>query len=396
MYIHTVKPSETLYHIARKYGTSAIKIAENNGLGDPDKISVGQKLLILTPTRTYTVRGGDTLDGISHRFGVSRRTILQNNPYLAGRDRTYPEEIIALKYDAPKYGSAAVNGYMYRGCTEDRLIAVMPYINYLSIAAYKAEDGRIIRLFDDTGATRLAREHGRIPVMRVYEPRTLSEIQEDSGYCERLCNMAVARGYSGITLGAYKAMNCDGWCDLLFELKKRMIEFGLFLFTEVDGNARLTTLDTVSDSHILCYEKCHLDTIPSFADGEEKVYTDFASIGDPCRTFADVSPFAYSNSEPITQREATEIAYRAKKEIEYDKEKMICKFDYRKFSSHGSESVTVKFDSPENIKAKLDLFGKLGYMGISFDVLRATAMQIMMIATSFSVGMDYLSSAAEM
>ena len=46
---------------------------ENNGLVNPDRISVGQKLLILTPTRTYTVRGGDTLEKISRRFGVGVR-----------------------------------------------------------------------------------------------------------------------------------------------------------------------------------------------------------------------------------------------------------------------------------------------------------------------------------
>ena len=90
MHIHTVKEGETVFHIARKYGVSPAKIIENNGLINPDRISVGQKLLILTPTRTYTVRGGDTLKKISRRFGVKERCILRANPYLPAQMRSIP------------------------------------------------------------------------------------------------------------------------------------------------------------------------------------------------------------------------------------------------------------------------------------------------------------------
>ena len=396
MYIHTVKSGETLYGIARAYGTSAVKIAENNGLSDPDKIAVGQKLIILTPTRTYTVRGGDTLDSISRRFSVGKRTILQNNPYLYGRDKTYPEQVLALKYDLPSHGGAVVNGYAGRGVSEERLTAIMPYINYLTVAAYKAENGRIIRFFDDTAAVKITKNSGRIPIMRVYDTRSLAEICEDENYINNLVYTAIGRGYAGITLGAYRAQSEDGWCEFLFELKKRMIECGLFLYTEIDGNANEYFPDEVADAHVFCYEKCHLENIPSFEDGEGRAYTEFAKKGDPTRAYMDFSPFAYADGEAMTEREAEAIAYRAGREIAYDSDKMICHFCYKKFSPQRTREVTVAFDSPENKKAKLDLAGELGYMGISFDVLRASNQLIMMLATSFSVGMDYLSSSAEM
>ena len=71
MVIHTVKSGETLYKISKLYGVSPAKIIENNGLRHPDRLSVGKKLLILTPTKSYTVRGGDTIERIARRFGVS-------------------------------------------------------------------------------------------------------------------------------------------------------------------------------------------------------------------------------------------------------------------------------------------------------------------------------------
>lgn len=395
MYIHTVKPGETLYHIARKYGTAALKIAENNGLGDPDKLSVGQKLIILTPTRTYTVRGGDTLDRISKRFGISKRNILQNNPYLSGKDKTYPQLILALKYDTPRHGTAVVNGYMYRGCPEDKITLSMPYINYLTVAAYKAECGRIIRLFDDGRPIEIAKENKRIPVMRIYDKRPLNEIlSEADDYSERISNTARARGYGGVTLGAYNAARDPAFSDFLLLLKRRLMEDGLFLFTEIDANSEYTTCDG-ADGTILCYEKCHEDTIPSFDEGERKTYTEYAERCDAAKVFIDLSPFAYDGKDAITKKEAEMIAYKTHREILYDPQKMISHFEYNKFSGSGKEPTRVAFDSPENTKAKLDLVSELGYMGISYDIMRSPTSDLMTILESFCVGADYLTSSAD-
>lgn len=43
---HTVKSGDTLSSIAEKYGTTYQKIAKDNGISDPNKIYVGQKLII--------------------------------------------------------------------------------------------------------------------------------------------------------------------------------------------------------------------------------------------------------------------------------------------------------------------------------------------------------------
>ena len=43
---HTVKSGDTLSGIAEKYGTTYQKIAKDNGISDPNKIYVGQKLII--------------------------------------------------------------------------------------------------------------------------------------------------------------------------------------------------------------------------------------------------------------------------------------------------------------------------------------------------------------
>lgn len=43
---HTVAPGETLFAIARRYGTTVEELARLNGLRDPNRIRVGQVLLV--------------------------------------------------------------------------------------------------------------------------------------------------------------------------------------------------------------------------------------------------------------------------------------------------------------------------------------------------------------
>ncbi len=47
--VYTVQRGDTLYSIARKYGVRAQAIQALNGITDPNKISVGQRLLIPSP-----------------------------------------------------------------------------------------------------------------------------------------------------------------------------------------------------------------------------------------------------------------------------------------------------------------------------------------------------------
>lgn len=45
--VHTVRRGETLSSVARRYGVSATKLARDNGLADPDRLEVGQRLRVL-------------------------------------------------------------------------------------------------------------------------------------------------------------------------------------------------------------------------------------------------------------------------------------------------------------------------------------------------------------
>jgi len=392
MFIHTVERGETLYNIARKYGVCATKIIENNAIADPDRLSVGQKLLILTPTRTYTVRGGDTLEKISKRFGVGYRSLLRANPRLAGRDAAYPTEVLAIKYDAPTHGAAVTCGYYYKGCTEKRLMMAMPYAAYVAISAYTVSHGRLTRIFDDKEVIRQVKAHGRIPLMRVYDPRECTEVlSEAPAFIKMLKDTASNAGYCGIILGAHTAMLNSEYGRLLLELKRELMDEGLLLITEQDGSEASEICD-IADACVLMYEKCAGENIPSFKDGEARHLTDYAEAHDSTKGLIYLSPFAFDGKRAITHKEAQELAYKKGKSIEYDEERKICHFEYTKFHNGEREPVRVAYEAPENIKAKLDLGGELGYMGICFDIMRVPTEHLMMCAACYAPSNYTLSS----
>ena len=83
--IHVVRRGETLASISRWYGVSMKAIVKANSIKNPNRIYVGQRLVIPKKTQPakqgswYTVRRGDTLSGIAWRYGVSMWSIVYAN-----------------------------------------------------------------------------------------------------------------------------------------------------------------------------------------------------------------------------------------------------------------------------------------------------------------------------
>jgi LysM repeat protein len=100
---YVVQRGDTLYSIARRYGTTVQAIAARNGIANPSLISVGQKLTIpasgsSSPSageQTYVVKRGDNLFRIALRYNMSYVDLAQYNG-IADPSRIYVGQVIRI------------------------------------------------------------------------------------------------------------------------------------------------------------------------------------------------------------------------------------------------------------------------------------------------------------
>ena len=126
MRIYTVAEGDSVYSIAKEFGTSPALIISDNDLSEPTKLSVGQTLLIRQPTTTYTVVSGDTLSGIAARFGTTTGELWRKNPTLSGREEIFPGEVLVIEEEEDGGGELITGAYVYPFVDETVLRKTLP------------------------------------------------------------------------------------------------------------------------------------------------------------------------------------------------------------------------------------------------------------------------------
>lgn len=100
--VYIVKPGDTLSAIGSRYGVSYQSIASANGIADPNKIYIGQRLTIpgggaspAPAAKAYVVKSGDTLSGIATKYGTSYQTLAAYNG-IADPNKIFPGQVIRI------------------------------------------------------------------------------------------------------------------------------------------------------------------------------------------------------------------------------------------------------------------------------------------------------------
>lgn len=88
--VHVIRAGETLAGIASRYGVTVEQLAEANGITDPSRIYIGTRLSLTGQSfvadstdagsaTTHTVQAGDTLGSIARRYGVDVNELARTN-----------------------------------------------------------------------------------------------------------------------------------------------------------------------------------------------------------------------------------------------------------------------------------------------------------------------------
>ena len=136
MEIHVVRPGETLYAIAGRYGVEPGLLAEQNGVAEDGALAVGQTLVIERVETFHVVQPGQTLDAIARAYGVSLRALYRSNYRLGGQPLIRPGERLVIAYEGEKMGSAYTNGYAYPFISRELLSAQLPYMSDVTPFTY--------------------------------------------------------------------------------------------------------------------------------------------------------------------------------------------------------------------------------------------------------------------
>ena len=117
---HIVQPGQTLFSIARMYGVDVWTLARVNNIVNPNRIYVGQRLVIparsTTPpaTNVYVVKAGDTLYSIAARYKTTAWAIAQANG-IYDLNHIYVGQRLVIPGVAPTPTPAPGSGGQWRG-----------------------------------------------------------------------------------------------------------------------------------------------------------------------------------------------------------------------------------------------------------------------------------------
>lgn len=243
MDIHVVKSGDTMTSIAREYGVSVERLVLDNQLSDPDRLVVGQTIVVLYPDVVYTVREGDAAESIADSFGITLNQLYRNNTNLSAMPLIYPGQTLVISYKGEKLGSAAVSGYAYPFINERLLRETMPFATYLTPFTYGfTPEGELVGL-DDTKLIETAKSFGVSPLMHLSTltkegifsnelPQILFSSEElEDRLIDRIISAMEERGYQGLDVDFEFVKNTQGYVNFVRKLSERLKPLGYPVIT---------------------------------------------------------------------------------------------------------------------------------------------------------------------
>lgn len=370
MIIHRMG-AESLYDVAERYDVPVSMLCEHNGIETPRYRGDERELVIIQPTRVYNVHKGDTLDSIAERFKLGKEELWRNNPELCGGERLYTGQLIALRLDAPRYGMAASNGYCYGGISKRRLNAMLPYTDYVTVCSARADGCDIRSIFDDKELVGEIRRRRKCPILRVY----ISQMPPKERICDLVSGivlLARARSYGGVAIGGISG-HADA-PELMLRLKNTLGGDDILVVAEASLAVGCEHVEYADMSVVIC-DRLTLGGSPSFADGERRTLTEFATEHSAMSAMVELPSFA-TLGDGFLERERAVEAMAMARVREFDQSALTVSGEYK--------GKRLSMESAENTKAKLECLSELGFMGISFDMMRVPICEIMMFAAMFS------------
>lgn len=399
MIIHVVEQGETASSIARKYDVSVERLIRENEINSPDNLVIGETLVVLFPSETYTIQEGDTLQGIADMFDVSVMQLLRNNPYLSDRENIYPGETIVIRYEDNKIRQITTNGYAYPFINRDILKKTLPFLTYLSIFSYAANEEGELQDIDDEEIIEIAKQYNVAPIMMITPSgeRDVDEINvihsilghEETQDCfiENILSILRKKGFYGVNLTTKYILPSDRelYVAFLIKFSSRVKSEGFKVFNTFLLNTfeiityttyREIDYEKISEAidgfMIISYELGYSIGFPINTIAYDVLINFFASIvtqvpseklilGVPIIGYIWSLPYeaGYTRGRAITYNSAVDLAREEGVNIDFDN---ITKAAYFRYTS--TNEFVVRFPDARSVDAYLNLLLEFNLNGV--------------------------------
>lgn len=212
MLIYTVKPGDTLAGISRRYGLSPLRIAADNGLSDMSRLVPGQNLLINVDSVRYILDEGQTLFSISQEYGVPLDELIKANPGLNPLNLRPGDTVMIPVARREKRRPILVNGYAYPSINTNSLNCVLPFLTFLSPFSYKLTPTAELVPPDDGDLIFRAQRSAVMPIMvvtNIFDKGFSTEVLSGVLASEELQERLIGNILSELTGKNYYGVNMD-------------------------------------------------------------------------------------------------------------------------------------------------------------------------------------------
>lgn len=212
MLIYTVKPGNTLAGISRRYGLSPLRIAADNGLSDMSRLVPGQNLLINVDSVRYILDEGQTLFSISQEYGVPLDELIKANPGLNPLNLRPGDTVMIPVARREKRRPILVNGYAYPSINTNSLNCVLPFLTFLSPFSYKLTPTAELVPPDDGDLIFRAQRSAVMPIMvvtNIFDEGFSTEVLSVILASEELQERLIGNILSELTGKNYYGVNMD-------------------------------------------------------------------------------------------------------------------------------------------------------------------------------------------
>lgn len=407
MQIHVVQPGETIFQIAQTYSVSVEQLIESNEIQNPNRLVVGQTIVIPIWGSYHWVQPGETIFSISRRYNVPVERLLEINQISS------PEEVpVGLRLYIPQKERPIVDtaAYIDPNITGDRSVQVIDqvaeHLTFLNVFQYAINrDGTLTEVPNAQALIQAAYNHRTAPLMVIsnFEEGTFTnelatEFLNNDELQDQILNTAIEimreRGYLGIDFDIeyVGGRNREAYNRFLRKARDRLKAENFFISTALAPKLSAEQTGVLYEGHDYRAQGEIVDFIffmtyewgwsggPPMAvspiNEVRRVMNYAVSVVPRNKMMMGIPLYGYDWTLPyvpggpfarsISPQEAIQLAVRYNASIQYDVNAQAPFFYYT--DNQGRRHV-VWFEDARSIQAKFNLVKQLGIRGFFYWVL---------------------------